>query len=342
MVDGDLKFLFDGLLPGYIEASTPSAYKAVFKGGSHVTFPTPVVLSSDEDFSLKMTLSFDSSVGSEMYYVGSGGASGWETILATTSVPYNKWITNNTTHNLGNFNIMDAGIVELEYRMVSSTIEFYVNGDLKGSSVVASGKILTMNNFGNGWDNPSYTYGGEFLHLELETSAGVVIELTPEAGVFHESVTDTYILPTGAPVSFETLSGGDAKDFLRMDEGLETAILLSLFSDARALDGDEIPFGSDKRGFWGDALLGYSFGSKLWTLERSTITNKTLAVIESHMATALQWMLEDGVVSDVGVSATRSGNIVLMEVTIYRDGEEPLSTKYSLNWERMIQEKKGL
>jgi phage gp46-like protein len=129
---------------------------------------------------------------------------------------------------------------------------------------------------------------------------------------------------------------------LRMDEGLETAILLSLFSDARALEGDDLPFGSDKRGFWGDVILGYSFGSKLWTLERGKITNKTLGVIETYMGSALQWMLEDGVVSDVGVSATRSGDLVLMEVIIYRDGEEPLSTKYSLNWERMIEESKGL
>ena len=56
---------------------------------------------------------------------------------------------------------------------------------------------------------------------------------------------------------------------LELDEGLRSAILLSLFSDARAQPGD-VAEDEDPRGYWGDALTeGDRFGSRLWLLERS-------------------------------------------------------------------------
>ena len=57
---------------------------------------------------------------------------------------------------------------------------------------------------------------------------------------------------------------------LLADDGLETAVLLSLFSDRRARE-EEIPPGQTwRRGWWGDLLADDQdqIGSKLWLLER--------------------------------------------------------------------------
>ena len=55
------------------------------------------------------------------------------------------------------------------------------------------------------------------------------------------------------------------------DDGLDTAVILSLFSDARARAGDDTPAPDDLRGWWGDAFAaktGDRFGSRLWLLGR--------------------------------------------------------------------------
>jgi phage gp46-like protein len=86
---------------------------------------------------------------------------------------------------------------------------------------------------------------------------------------------------------------------LATDEGLETALILSLFTDRRANDDDELPDGTeDKRGWWGDAfpvVNGDKIGSRLWLLSRE----KELAVIPTrameYMAEATQWLIDDGV-----------------------------------------------
>ncbi len=104
------------------------------------------------------------------------------------------------------------------------------------------------------------------------------------------------------------LENGD----LAKDDGLETAILISLFSDRRVTD-EELPVGiSDKRGWWGDlfpTVQGDKIGSKIWLLERrGKVNNATLAEIESFATDALQWLLEDGVASSVEVIASLGDN----------------------------------
>ena len=60
---------------------------------------------------------------------------------------------------------------------------------------------------------------------------------------------------------------------LLMGLDLQTAMLISLFSDRQAAPGDVIPDGSnDPRGWWGDNTIG----SRLWLLSRSKQTQDTL------------------------------------------------------------------
>ncbi len=61
------------------------------------------------------------------------------------------------------------------------------------------------------------------------------------------------------------LNGAD----LLTDNSLLTAVIISLFTDRRALDSDEIPDGTrDRRGWWGDSFRERPVGSRLWLLSR--------------------------------------------------------------------------
>lgn len=99
------------------------------------------------------------------------------------------------------------------------------------------------------------------------------------------------------------LGGAD----LASDSGLGTAIVLSLFTNARALDDDELPPGeTDRRGWWGNILSrfeGDRFGSRLWLLARRKQTTETLNEARGMAQEALAWLVEDGIALRVEVTS---------------------------------------
>lgn len=97
---------------------------------------------------------------------------------------------------------------------------------------------------------------------------------------------------------------------LKADNGLETPALISLFSDKR-VTFEELPSGlTDRRGWWADLtseIVGDQIGSRLWTLELAKVINSTAVELESMLAEAFQWMLDDGIATKVVVTAARAG-----------------------------------
>ena len=95
----------------------------------------------------------------------------------------------------------------------------------------------------------------------------------------------------------------EGADLVR-EEGLRTAVLLSLFSDRRAEPGD-IPEGEDPRGCWTDAIAenGDRYGSRLWLLGRSKQTPDVAVRAEEYTREALAWFVEDGVADRVDASS---------------------------------------
>ncbi|MDO8933773.1 MAG: phage GP46 family protein [Rhodocyclaceae bacterium] len=94
---------------------------------------------------------------------------------------------------------------------------------------------------------------------------------------------------------------------LENDDGLETAVVLSLFSDARAREGDVLPAGADLRGWWADAYaanVGDRHGSRLWLLARRKQLPEVLAEAKGYAEEALAWMVADGAASRVEVVAS--------------------------------------
>lgn len=96
---------------------------------------------------------------------------------------------------------------------------------------------------------------------------------------------------------------------LAQDDTIQTAVLLSLWSDAR--DGGE-------RGFWAESLLqtGDSFGSRLWTLRKHGLSTERVEMARQYALEALAWLVADGYATSVEVLATRLDQGVLLTISI--------------------------
>jgi len=112
----------------------------------------------------------------------------------------------------------------------------------------------------------------------------------------------------------------DAGDFLfadndlTTDKGLQTAVIVSLFTDRRAYPDDVLPDSNskDRRGWWGDSLSPLQddrIGSRLWLLNREKTTTLTLERVRRYAKEALNWMVEDGVAASVQVEVERQGTV---------------------------------
>lgn len=87
--------------------------------------------------------------------------------------------------------------------------------------------------------------------------------------------------------------------------GFNTALKMSLLVDARAAPS-QVPEPQRRRGFWGNFMLGfanYELGSLLWLLNQARATQDTLNNAITFTQTALQWLIEDGHLDRVNVSA---------------------------------------
>lgn len=126
-----------------------------------------------------------------------------------------------------------------------------------------------------------------------------------------------------------------AGDDVALDQGLETAVLVSLFTD-RWVPTEELPAGvTDQRGWWGDLLSeirGDEIGSKLWLLEREKQSNEVLERAREYSEEALQWLIDDGIATSVVVATefTKAGMIGI-EVNIQKPSGE--SGRYRFAWE---------
>jgi phage gp46-like protein len=95
--------------------------------------------------------------------------------------------------------------------------------------------------------------------------------------------------------------------------GFDTAINVSLLTDARAIN---IPTPSRRRGYVGDILtaeIGRSLGSTLWTYSQARLTQDILNDIRISAEQSLNWMIEDNIAKTVVVTV---GNLRLRQVSV--------------------------
>lgn len=84
---------------------------------------------------------------------------------------------------------------------------------------------------------------------------------------------------------------------------LDTAVVLSLFCDARAGEADDIPAGSDRRGWWAQAYFDDddTWGSSLWQVLTKKASKSTLIYAQRACERSLEWMIADGICQQVDV-----------------------------------------
>lgn len=127
----------------------------------------------------------------------------------------------------------------------------------------------------------------------------------------------------------------DATDLVT-DEGLETAVLLSLFLDRRADADDGVSIDDDPRGWWGDTYAdapGDQIGSKFWLLGREKTLPTLLSRAVDYAQEALAWLVDDGVASSVVAQAEfiAQGRMALA-VAITRPNQPPFNRRYQYVW----------
>ena len=113
-----------------------------------------------------------------------------------------------------------------------------------------------------------------------------------------------------------TLLGGQPD----MDQGLETAVYLSLFA------------GPD---WWGNlaGTLDERAESNLEALLSQTLTNQTRLDAEEYARQALAWMTRSGIAAKVSVAATLPAlGWLVLAIVIEQPGTDPQVLRYQINW----------
>lgn len=158
--------------------------------------------------------------------------------------------------------------------------------------------------------------------------------------------------PAGAAASFAVRGGVDlsfdtvfAPGQFALDDGLHSAVYLSLFTDATARDDDELPETSpgpfpNRRGYWADHLSSRPadrHGSRLWLLRGRPLNRATAARARTYALEALEWIPELGIGTvAVATQIVRRG-VLEIDVTITDDAPLP-ERRFRYLWSAMLEQ----
>lgn len=116
-------------------------------------------------------------------------------------------------------------------------------------------------------------------------------------------------------------------------DGFETAIIVSLLSDARA-PSSSVQTPSRRRGWVGNILTaasGRELGSRLWLFSQSRLTDEILNDLAIAAQEALDWMIEDGIAKSVAATVLKN-DLRGVTVTIVITTIEGKEQRYAILW----------
>lgn len=125
----------------------------------------------------------------------------------------------------------------------------------------------------------------------------------------------------------------DANGDIAHEESWDTAIFVSLFTDARA-EPHQVPVPERRRGWGGNERTpGRQMGGVLWLFEMPRMDRRTANAIEDAAELCLAWMVKEGYATRVKAVATLVDTTRLdLEITItYPDS--PVETRLYELWE---------
>ena len=103
------------------------------------------------------------------------------------------------------------------------------------------------------------------------------------------------------------------------EDELESAVIMSLFTDARATEEEyeEIKdWEFSRRGYWAEQLDGVKLGSKLWLLNRAPRNEDTLERAATYTKEALNWLIQDGIAESLEAETSYEQDDLLIDIKI--------------------------
>ena len=98
----------------------------------------------------------------------------------------------------------------------------------------------------------------------------------------------------------------------------DTAIIVSLFSDKRAL-ASQVLESSLRRGWIGNEFTpGFEMGSRLWIFSQARLTRDTINAMISIANDALKWMVDDNLAIGIKSDVTLVSGKVVLQIEITR------------------------
>lgn len=124
-----------------------------------------------------------------------------------------------------------------------------------------------------------------------------------------------------------------------LGDDLQTAISISMFSEARTA----LPIETNTKesisvlsGWWADSFEDQPLGSEAWIYRRAKITQETLEGLSEAYTNSLQWLIDDGVVEALTVTAVKSEtipNTIEIVVRVSKPQQQDETFKWEFAWE---------
>ena len=122
----------------------------------------------------------------------------------------------------------------------------------------------------------------------------------------------------------------DESGQLAVEDNYDTAILYSIYGEARANDS-EMADTHRQRGWIGNESLPYENGSTVWLYEQARITRTTLNAVRNEIFKAVDWFVEDGLAESIDEpTVVLTNNRVEVKLTIRYSQSDVKTRSYNL------------
>ena len=194
---------------------------------------------------------------------------------------------------------------------IETLLDALIANKSSGQRIYLSEIQAILNDMINNYDDPS------LIRYKIDSPSEDIVPGEGQSVIFSYSWSDYFSSSYETNYYRTSLISGDiftdpflgdlltdiskTKSLSNVDYALESAVLISLFTDKRAKRDSILPSDiSDKRGWWGDQVFpfidGDQIGSFLWLLERSKTQPNVLIEAKQYIKDALQWMVDDKVI----------------------------------------------